>query len=103
MTTLKLFHQNDCIGIITNVAPEDMSEWSGEIQLTDKAQRYKEVFDYLADEKNAYDIGGEKMPFAISYLENWSLLAENGDKTEIEYPVITGDEVFWHDSEATYV
>jgi len=101
--TLKLFHNDDCIGIVTNVAPEDLSEWSGDIQLTDKAQDYKEVFDYLADENNAYDVGGAEMPFSISYLDNWSLWDESGAKTDIAYPVIVDGEVFWHDGEATYI
>jgi len=86
MITLKLFHNDDCIGIITNVAPEDLSEWSGDIELTDKAKEYKEVFDYLADEDNVYDDGTE-MPFSEAYLDNWSLVDESGiRRTDIAYP-----------------
>lgn len=102
MSTLKLFHNNDCIGIVTNIAPEDMFEFSGDIQLTEKAQDYKEVFEYLSDEKNAYDDGTE-FPFPQAYLENWSLVDESGTKTEIAYPVVCDGELFWHDGAATYI
>lgn len=96
MSTLKLFHNNDYIGVDTNIAPEDMFEFSGDIQLTKKAEEYKELFDYLNDENNAYEDGTE-IPFPQSYLENWSLVDESGSKTEIAYPVVCGGEVFWHD------
>ncbi|MDP3506479.1 MAG: hypothetical protein Q8T09_00685 [Candidatus Melainabacteria bacterium] len=102
MSKLKLFHNNDCIGVVTNIAPEDIFEFSGDIRLTKKAQEYKEVFDYLSDENNACEDGIE-IPFPQSCLENWSLVDESGSKTEIAYPVVCDGEVFWHGGAATYI
>lgn len=49
VTTVKLYHKDKLIGTISNVAPEDTFEMSGDIELTPEADLYRPVFVYLTN------------------------------------------------------
>ena len=78
MTELKLYHKDNLIGTISNVAPEDTFEMSGSIELTPLSEKYKPMFVYLANEETL--TSGADLPFDESDLDNWFLENEKGEK-----------------------
>jgi len=95
MTDLKLYHENTLIGTITNVAPEDMFQRSGDIELTTAFESYKHVFEYLLANDGLTD--GSPQPFDDSYYHNWFLEDIDGKRIEIFIPAIENGEVIWRD------
>jgi hypothetical protein len=97
MTTLKLYHKNNLIGTISNVAPEDTFEMSGDIELTSLSEQYRPMFTYLTDE-DALKSGAD-LPFDEEYLGDWFLEDDLGERKEIACPGIyyEDNEVFWRE------
>jgi hypothetical protein len=98
MTILKLYHKDRLIGLISNIAPEDTFEMSGDIALTAVAQEYKEKFAYLSDEDALTN--GTNPPFDESFLNGWYLEQPDGERKPIDCPGICfpDGEVFWRES-----
>lgn len=89
---LKLFHNEDLIGTITNEMPDDFA-FVGIIDLTDKGAEYKAIFEFFSD-------SGKRMyvepPFSGSQLENWFVVNEQGERTEISTPAVNyKNEIWW--------
>jgi len=99
MTALKLYHKDKLIGTISNVAPEDTFEMSGDIELTPLADQYKPVFAYLTNEESL--TSGVAPPFDKEYFDDWFLEDELGGKKEIACPGIYyhDKEIFWRDQD----
>ncbi len=96
MTSAKLYHNNVLIGTISNVAPEDMFEMSGDIELTAEGTPYRKIFSFLTDEEAM--TSGCELPFDESYLDHWSIEDENGHRTEIMTPgVYENGEIIWRE------
>jgi len=97
MTVLKLYHKDKLIGTITDVVPEDTFEMSGDIDLTEDAENYREMFSFLThkDETNSK----RDSPFDESYLDGWSIEDETGSRTKIACPGIyfEANEILWRE------
>lgn len=97
MTVLKLYHKEELIGTISNVAPEDTFEMSGDIALTVAALHYKRMFEYLTDEEALSN--GATPPFEEQLMEDWFIEDESGHRREIACPGIYFDdnEILWRE------
>lgn len=97
MSVLKLYHKQHLIGEISNAAPEDTFEMSGDIQLTPVADQYKPMMTYLTDEEALKS--GATPPFEEAMTEDWFLEDESGARKEIGCPAIyfQDNEVFWRE------
>lgn len=95
MSELKLFHGDVLIGVVSNIAPEDNYEMSGDIALTSAFDQYKKVFEYLLANDGQTD--GSPQPFDDSFYDGWCLVDENGARRIIAIPAIENGEVIWHD------
>ncbi len=95
-----LYHGQDLVGIITNIAAEDMFQWSGNIELMGSASVYKPMFDYFNNEsrqREPDEPDEEDLPFDESLMNNWFIEDENGRRA-VSYPVVSVEgEVFWRD------
>lgn len=89
---LKLFHDKDLIGTITNEVPDDFAS-VGDITLTDKGTEYKDIFEFFSDQDKRMYV---EPPFSNSQLENWFVENEQGERTEISTPAINDkNEIWW--------
>jgi len=98
-TFAKIFHRDALVGTITNITVEDMFQWSGDIELTDAAQKFQVMYDYFNDEDRREDpnTADDPLPFDEAFLDDWFIEDENG-KREIGFPVVSDEgEVFWRD------
>ncbi len=97
MTILKLYHKDELIGTISNVAPEDTFEMSGDIALTAAALNYKRMFEYLTDEEAL--LSGATPPFEELFLEECYIEDESGKRREIACPGVyfADNEIFWRE------
>lgn len=95
MVKLKLYHGENLIGVISNVAPEDNYEMNGDIQLMPVFEKYKPLFSCLLA-NDGLTTGGE-LPFDDSYLEGWFLLDESGNRKPIDIPAIENNEIIWRE------
>lgn len=89
---LKLFHDKDLIGTITNEMPDDFA-FVGEVSLTEQGTKYKDVFEFFSDQDKRMYVDP---PFSDSQLENWFIENEQGDRTEISTPAVNDkNEIWW--------
>src|SRR5438046_854020 len=99
-TRANLYHGDKLIGVIKNIAVEDMSNWSGDIELAGAVGAYQVMFDYFNDEnhqREPEEPDEEPLPFDESLLDDWFIEDENG-KREVSFPAVTPEgEVFWRD------
>lgn len=95
MTTLKLYQKVTFVGTITNIASEDTFDMSGDIELSNQAEKYTAMFAYLTDEEAMQS--GAELPFDPALLDDWYLEDEHGIKTEIPCPGIylEDKEIHW--------
>ncbi len=84
---LKLFHGDELIGTITEELSDGLA-MTGHIELTAAAERFKEVFEFFADEEKS---DSEEPPFSDAVLYNWSIQLESGKAEEISIPNIYPD------------
>jgi hypothetical protein len=84
---LRLFHGDDLIGTITEELSDGLA-MTGQIELTAAAERFKEVFEFFADEEKS---DSEEPPFSDDVLYNWSIQLESGATEEISIPNIYPD------------
>lgn len=96
----RLYQREKLVGLISNISPEDMFQWSGNIELTDYAATFTPMFDYLNDqsrEREPDEPDDDELPFDESFMDDWFIEDENG-RREISYPIVTENgEVFWRD------
>lgn len=98
-TRANLYHGDKLVGVVSNIAVEDMFQWSGNIELTAEAKAFQAMFDYYNDEANQREPeepDESDFPFDESLLDDWFIEDENG-RREISYPVVRDGEVFWRD------
>lgn len=89
---LKLFHDRDLIGTITNEVPDDFA-FVGDIVLTEQGVKYKNIFEFFADQDKRMYV---EPPFSDSQLENWFVENEQGERTEISTPAVNDkNEIWW--------
>jgi hypothetical protein len=89
---LKLFHDKDLIGTITNEMPDDFA-FVGEVSLTEQGTKYKEIFEFFSDQDKRMYVDP---PFSDSQLENWFVENEYGERTEISTPAVNDkNEIWW--------
>ncbi|MBS1956924.1 MAG: hypothetical protein JST89_22235 [Cyanobacteria bacterium SZAS-4] len=84
---LKLFHGSELIGIITDEMLDGLA-MVGKIALMPEAVKYKEVFDFFADEEKS---DNEEPPFSDDILYNWSIQSDSGKVEKISIPNIYPD------------
>lgn len=84
---LKLFHGDELIGTLTEGLSDGLA-MTGQIELTEAAERFKEVFEFFADEEKS---DSEEPPFSDDVLHNWCLQLESGKTEEISIPNIFPD------------
>jgi len=84
---LKLFHHRDLIGVITEEMPDGLA-MVGQIALTPEAAKFKEVFDFFADDEKSDNV---EPPFSDDILHNWSIELDSGKIEEISIPNIYPD------------
>lgn len=95
MNKLKLYHGNVFIGLISNIAPEDNYEMSGNIELSADFETYKPIFSYLL--ANDGLTTGEEPLFDNGYFEGWYLKDETGEEKTIPIPAIDNNEIIWRE------
>lgn len=89
---LKLFHDKDLIGTITNEMPDDFA-FVGEVSLTEQGTKYKDIFEFFSDQDKRMYV---EPPFSNSQLENWFVENEQGERTEISTPAVNNkNEIWW--------
>lgn len=83
---MKLYHNNELIGEVSNPISEGL-EMTGKIALYPTADSYKEVFEFVKDPDKM--LGGEEPPFDENfYFDNWFLEDDTGTRKEIVIPGI---------------
>lgn len=92
-TLAKLYHRDQLIGIITDIAVMDMFQWAGHIELTPAAEQFAEMFAYYDSEER----DPVNKPFDESLIHDWSIEDDNG-RRKILWPIIrNGNEIYWRD------
>lgn len=90
---LKLYHGTELVGLISNPSVDDMSWRVGTIELTQAAEKYKELFAFFTDEEQNMSV---EPPFPRELLESWAIEDEAGERNLIDIPGVYDDgEVFW--------
>lgn len=75
---MKLMHKSQLIGTIVNPIREGMS-MAGDLELTEAADRYLEMFAFLVGKKTAH----EEPPYPESDLWGWTIEYGDGNVREI--------------------
>lgn len=91
-SVLKLFHNKDLIGTISNEMPDDFA-FIGNIELTDKGAGYKDIFEFFSDQDKRMYL---EPPFSASQLESWFVENDKGERTKIGAPAVNDkNEIWW--------
>jgi hypothetical protein len=88
---LRLFHDKDLIGTITNEVPDDFA-FVGNVELTDRGAGYKDIFEFFSKQDKRMYVDP---PFSEGQLENWFVENKHGERTEISTPAINSNNEIW--------